>query len=105
MEQLRSIKQTDQVLSEQKSFLLLKHSTRCPVSAAAYQQVTRYITEANALPVYLVLVIENRDVSDHLAQLTGVRHESPQIFVFKDGEQVWNASHQDITLEAIHEHL
>ena len=38
-----------------------------------------------------------REISRELANLTGVRHETPQVIVLRDGKAVWNASHFDVT--------
>ena len=35
------------------------------------------------------------------ARRTGVAHQSPQAFVVRDGKTVWDASHFDITAEAV----
>jgi bacillithiol system protein YtxJ len=40
-------------------------------------------------------------VSQQIAARSGVEHESPQIIVFQRGAVVWNASHHDITAEAL----
>ncbi len=40
-----------------------------------------------------------------VATRTGVRHESPQVIVLRDGEAVWAADHRDIATEEIEEAL
>jgi len=75
--------------------LLFKHDTACPISAAAHDQMTRVGGD-----VCLVDVAQH-DVSGEVERRTGVRHESPQVIVLKDGEAVWSASHYAITAEAI----
>ena len=42
-----------------------------------------------------------REVSNAVAEKTGVRHESPQALLLRDGEVVWNASHGAITVESL----
>jgi bacillithiol system protein YtxJ len=78
--------------------VLFKHSTTCPISAAAYKQMSQVSTE-----VSLVVVQRARDVSSEIASRTGIRHESPQTIVLRNGEAVWNASHFDITKNAVEE--
>ena len=78
--------------------VLFKHSTTCPISAAAYRQMTAVERE-----VSLVVVQKARDVSSEIASRTGIRHESPQAIVLRNGEAVWNASHFDITKSAVEE--
>jgi len=57
------------------------------------------------VPVYLVRVVEDRPVSDYIAERTGVRHESPQVIVLRAGKVRWHASHGGVTGAAIAEHL
>jgi bacillithiol system protein YtxJ len=40
-------------------------------------------------------------VSRELASLTGVRHETPQVIVLRDGKAVWNASHFDVKADDV----
>ncbi|GER67350.1 hypothetical protein BpJC4_18210 [Weizmannia acidilactici] len=47
------------------------------------------------------MVIEDRPVSNHIAETFGIRHESPQIFLLENGEVRWNEDHAKITREAI----
>ena len=51
--------------------------------------------------VNLVIVQRARELSQEIARRTGVRHESPQALVVRNGEVVWNASHYDITADAV----
>jgi len=44
-------------------------------------------------------------VSDQIAEELGIRHQSPQIFLVKDKEAMWNASHTKITMDSIQEAL
>src|SRR5215210_730320 len=78
--------------------VLFKHSTTCPISARAYREMSRL---NDAPEVALIVVQTARPVSDEVAQRTGVRHESPQAFVLRDGKVVWSASHFDITADEV----
>ncbi|HVF57117.1 MAG TPA: bacillithiol system redox-active protein YtxJ [Pyrinomonadaceae bacterium] len=82
--------------SNQSPVLLFKHSTTCPISAAAYRQMEGVKGE-----VSIVVVQRNRDVSREVESRTGVQHESPQALVLRNGEVVWSASHFDITADAV----
>ncbi|MEM7357326.1 MAG: monothiol bacilliredoxin BrxC family protein [Acidobacteriota bacterium] len=46
-----------------------------------------------------------RDVSNEIAQRTGVKHESPQALLMRDGTVTWHASHWSIQAEALQEAL
>jgi len=80
--------------SKEKPILLFKHSTTCPVSAAAYREFTSFDSHVDA---YLVKVIESRPVSNEIESNLGVQHQSPQIFIVSNEEPIWHASHWNIT--------
>lgn len=73
---------------------VFKHSTACPVSARAAREVEALETE---LPVYWVNVREQRDLSDWVAATFGVRHESPQLILVRDGRAAKSWSHFEVT--------
>jgi len=88
--------------SNQAPILLFKHSTTCPISAGAYQRVRDFLEEnSDAAPFFLVKVIESRPVSNQIASLLNVQHQSPQLILVDKKQAVWNASHGAIDAEAI----
>jgi bacillithiol system protein YtxJ len=50
-----------------------------------------------ALPLALITVVEARAASNRLAELTGVRHASPQLLLLKDGQAVFAADNWELT--------
>ncbi len=82
--------------SHEGPVLLFKHSTACPISARAYRQM-----EGVKTPVSIVVVQDSRDVSRQVEERTGIRHETPQALVLRNGRVVWNASHFDITADVV----
>jgi len=82
--------------SHEAPVVLFKHSNSCPISARAYGQMQRFGGD-----VAIVVVQQNREVSREVETRTGVRHESPQAFVLRNGRVVWSASHFDITADVI----
>ena len=85
--------------SEQPVFFF-KHSLTCPISSGVFQVVSGIDTD-----VYLVVVQHVRDISNEIAEKTGVRHESPQAIVIKDGKPVYHASHYDVTVKEIENYI
>ena len=77
--------------STKKPVIVFKHSNACSISARAYREMEK-IDGVN-----IVEVQSARDVSRELASRTGVRHETPQVIILRDGKAVWNASHFDVT--------
>src|SRR6266436_4358564 len=61
-------------LSKKSSVLIFKHSTQCPVSSQAYDEFTRFARSAGDVACGVVLVIENREISDAIAEQLEVRH-------------------------------
>ncbi|WP_082732003.1 bacillithiol system redox-active protein YtxJ [Sporosarcina sp. HYO08] len=84
--------------SKSQPLFLLKHSTTCPISAAAYHAFDAVTTE---LPKYFLKVQDSRPVSNAIESDLGIRHESPQLFLLKDGEAVWQATHSAINESSI----
>lgn len=78
--------------------VIFKHSLTCPISSAAYDQMSRYDGE-----VALIEVQEARQLSNEIENRLGVPHESPQVIVLNKGQVAWNASHFKITAEAVAE--
>jgi monothiol bacilliredoxin len=81
--------------------IVFKHSTLCSVSARAHREAEAFLRSHPEHEIHVVHVIEERGVSDHIATVTGVRHQSPQILVLRKGEVVWHVSHFDVTAEAV----
>src|SRR5437867_5784558 len=86
--------------SRLRPVLLFKHSARCGISAGVFRKVSDVDADVN-----LVIVQTDRQISNEIERRMGIRHESPQAIVIKDGEAVYHASHYDITVEDITEHL
>ena len=82
------------------TYLLFKHSLLCPVSATAFREYM-HLLASTEVPTGWVSVTDERPLSNAITDRTGVKHESPQAFVLRDGEVVWHASHGAITREAL----
>jgi bacillithiol system protein YtxJ len=58
--------------------------------------------QSRELEYEFVDVIENRSRSNEVAEIYGIRHESPQVIILDDaGDILWHASHYDITEQSI----
>jgi bacillithiol system protein YtxJ len=53
------------------------------------------------VPVAILVVQDDRDLSRDVATRTGVRHETPQALVLRNGRAVWAASHFDISADSV----
>ena len=68
----------------------------CFVNTAAYE-------ELRGLPGQIILIDVRAapEMARVVAEHTGVKHESPQVIVFHQGQAVWSASHFAITGEKV----
>ena len=85
--------------SRERPVLLFKHSRYCGVSCEALDELQSHIdTRADGGVSYKMITVQtHRPVSDAIAQRLGLRHETPQAILLRDGKVVWNASHFRIT--------
>lgn len=98
---LHEIAAFDAVLATPGDSWLLKHSNACPTSAAALAQFTQYLAEHPGQRAALVVVQEARPLSNHIASVLQYVHQSPQLFLLRDGQVAWTASHWGITTAAM----
>ncbi len=93
----------EQLLERSKTHpvVIFKHSTQCSISSDVYGEFKHFTETAPDADCGVVLVIENRNLSNEIAGRLGVRHESPQALLVKDGRPVWNASHWSITADSL----
>ena len=82
--------------SMQKTVLVFKHSNACPISARAYREMQKLEDRVNLIEIQAV-----PDLSREVESLTGIRHESPQVILLRDGKAVWNASHFDVNAASV----
>lgn len=80
--------------------VIYKHSDICGLSNIAQREVSRFASGA-AAPIYKLVVQRARHVSNAIESLFGIRHESPQTIVVRNGRAVYNASHRAISAEAL----
>ncbi len=99
LEKLATFQQLEQMLQDNDMVLLLKNSITCPVSHEAYRQYEKLADEINNEVIYYLNVQEARPLSTEIAEKFSVKHESPQVLLFKNGILAWHASHWDITYQ------
>ena len=95
-----SLSSTDEVdellmLSNDRAQVVFKHSNLCGISFFAKKNLDAIRPEkTEGSKFYLIDVTRNRTVSLYLADKLGIRHESPQLFVIRNGEVVWHGSQE-----------
>jgi bacillithiol system protein YtxJ len=100
MKQMTSKQDVDEALG-QDTAILFKHSTRCPISAAARGEMERFLELNPDAPVYTVDVNDDVEASRYLAEKTGIEHQSPQVIISRGGQPEWHANHFDIRADEV----
>lgn len=99
---LDKMEQFDEIdeISQTKSVVLFKHSTRCSISRMALKQFdAEFNYPEEKIDWYLLDLLNQRDLSNEIASRYNVVHQSPQIVVIRNGKAVFNASHDSISAE------
>ena len=82
--------------------ILFKHSTRCSISTMAKSRFeSKWNTDLSNVSIYYLDLIAHRNISNEIAELTGIEHQSPQAIVLKNKEVIYDASHSEISAKAI----
>jgi bacillithiol system protein YtxJ len=104
IEFLTSPAEVDAFLSKNPTAAIFKAGT-CHKTNETFGNVQAHLEGREDLRLGVIKVVEARPASNHVASLTGVTHESPQLFFFRDGKAVFDRDNWDITNEAVAEGL
>lgn len=101
--QLESIEQLHMVFesSTQKPVLLFKHSTRCSISSMALNRFESEWDESTNCSIYYLDLLAFRPVSNEIAVITQVEHQSPQAILIINKDVKYSASHSQISASDI----
>lgn len=102
--ELSSLEQLDMIIEKSNDLKvgILKDSTRCGISRMVSNNLQReWNIQPGSLLFYYLDLLKYREISTAIADISGVRHESPQVIIFDNGEVVYHASHHAISVEAI----
>src|SRR5215831_5321131 len=95
LRELRDEEELKSLLSESNSspVVLFKHSLTCPISANAYREMNRFLADGapEGISYHMIVVQHARLVSNAIARILGVEHESPQVILVRNGKAVWHA--------------
>ena len=105
---LQSEKQLNKIIERSKEVpcLIFKHSTSCPISSMAKSRLEMAWTlDGKTVEPYYLDLIAYRAISNKIAKDFGIRHESPQVLLIKDGICSFTTSHLDISVDGVKENL
>jgi bacillithiol system protein YtxJ len=97
---LHDVLSLDAAIAEscERPVLLFKHSRYCGVSCEALDELHAHLDGSTVGVAYKMITVQtHRPVSDAAAERLGLRHETPQAILIRNGKAVWNASHFRIT--------
>ena len=84
--------------SSDRPLLLFKHSLSCGTSYEALDELIDHLNDERLPARYAMITVQtHRELSIAVAKRLGVRHETPQALLIRDGRVVWSASHFRVT--------
>ncbi len=86
--------------SRTEPVVLFKHSAVCGVSFMARRQLV-HLSEEEESAIYELVVQQSRALSNRIAEMFGIRHQSPQAIVLYRARPVFNTSHGNITTDRL----
>jgi len=101
---LSTPEEVDAFLQENEVAVLFKAGL-CHKNVETLGYVQSELESREGIPLGVIRVVEARAASDHVARLTRVIHESPQVFLFRDGKAVFDRDNWDITALDLREAL
>ena len=104
MKQLTTRDELDAAFGEDTA-ILFKHNTTCPISANALREMESFESGGGGPAVYRVDIPECRELSNHVAERTGVEHQSPQVIVLRGGESAYDVALWEITADGLREQV
>ncbi|MGL2964163.1 bacillithiol system redox-active protein YtxJ [Flavobacterium sp. RSB2_4_14] len=104
---LTNVGQLNEIINEstETPVVIFKHSTRCSVSRMALRQFENEFDLQSKVTPYFLDLLEHRDVSNEIAEVFQVMHQSPQLILIKNGVAIHNASHSDIAAEDLEQYV
>jgi bacillithiol system protein YtxJ len=93
---LNSIEILDKLIedSHHATQFIFKHSVRCSISSVAMSRLQSAIKKND---IYIIDVINDRDISNATEQKLSVTHQSPQFLAVNGGRCLHHASHMQIS--------
>jgi len=99
-EALTELRQIEEIqkLSNEIPILIYKHSTRCSTSLMVLNRLEKNWQEEydHHFKSFFLDLIAFREVSNAIASIFNVEHESPQVLVINKGRSIYTGSHYEI---------
>ena len=96
---LTTAQEVDEFLKEYPLAAVFKAGT-CHKTMQGFGVVETFL-QRHDLPVGFIRVVDWRPASNHVTELTGITHHSPQFILFQNGQPQFEVNNWDITPEAL----
>jgi len=97
---LTTPEEVNKFLEEHPTSVIFKAGT-CHKTMQGFGYLQEKLEPREDLYVGLIRVVESRPASNLVTEETGVKHESPQVLLFRDGKNVFDVDNWDITPETL----
>lgn len=103
---LQSEEQLDVVhhRSHSSDQVIFKHSTRCSISIVAKNRLD-HSSAPEGVDFYYLDLLQFRPLSNAIAEKYQVHHESPQVLLIRNGECIFDESHNAISMDELKEQI
>lgn len=91
--------------SNTKAQVIFKHSTRCIISKMALKQFEKEFDFIDKVDLYLIDLLQNREISNQVATDFDIQHQSPQLILIQNGKVVYHVSHENIEASLLKNYL
>ena len=92
-----AIREARELLANGEALLVFKHSNSCPVSFTAKRQYDQFLAANPDVPTRLVVVQQERALSNALETVRRLQHASPQALIVREGCVLWETPLGGIT--------
>lgn len=102
--ELTEIESLDNIVQDSvnQSIIIYKHSNRCHICARVKNRIEADWDDVKSeIPVYYLDLLKYRSISDKIASVFNVEHQSPQLLLIKGGVCVYNESHNSISVDEL----
>lgn len=97
---LTSRDEVESFLSDYPTSVVFKAGT-CHKTMQGFGFLQEKVDPREDLMVGVIRVVEAREAANTVTERTGIRHESPQVILFRDGEAVFDVDNWNITPEVL----
>jgi bacillithiol system protein YtxJ len=101
---LTDLNQLDEIAmySNDMTVIIFKHSIRCSISMMAKNRLDSTWTDPSTnVKLYYLDLIKFRPISNEIENRFGIKHESPQILLIKNGKCTFSVTHGNINSNVI----